>query len=206
MNIDSAIQSISLTCVDHISLIPYTACRGNLPLRTKYLSWLNDIENLKLIASPALLAKNKPLSFVEESFERFSKPDSIGFFIFYLPHNTFIGTTKLDSYNQTTNSAFSGCLIGEKNYQGMGLSKFIYQILLSFAFNHLKLSQVNGGCNDLNYAMKRTFQRLGYLESRRTANTDYVDGSATDHIYYSVTSNQFLSAFKGQSQLEIIYS
>ena len=206
MNIDSTIQRISVSCINNISLVPYAACVGNLPLRIQYLSWLNDIDNLKLIASPALLAKNKPLSFVEESFVRFSKPASTGFFIYYRPHNTFIGTTKLDSYDHTTNSAFDGILIGDRNYHGMGLSKLSYTILLSFAFNHLKLTQVNGGCNDLNYAMKRTYHSLGYSETRRTANTDCIDGCLSDHVYYSITRDHFLSTFTGQCQLDVNYS
>ena len=206
MNIDSTIQRISLSCINKLYLIPYPACFDNFPLRCQYLSWLNDIDNLRLIASPALLTQNKPVSFVEESFTRFSKPASTGFFIYYRPNNTFIGTTKLDSYDHNTNSAFDGILIGDRNYHGKGLSKLTYTILLSFAFNHLKLSQVNGGCNDHNYAMKRTYQSLGYSETRRTSNTDCIDGRLTDHIYYSITRDQFLSTFVRQCQLDVNYS
>lgn len=203
---DPSIQSIRLSCINEISLVPYAACFDNLNLKIQYLSWLNDVDNLKLICSPALMARNKSLSFVEESFARFTRPSSIGFFIYHQPDKTFIGTTKLDSYSKITNSAYDGILIGEQRYHGKGLSKLVYQILLSFAFNHIELSQVNGGCNDQNYAMKRTYEKLGYSESRKTLNTDYVDGITSDHVYYSISKDWFISTFPFGCDLHIKYS
>jgi RimJ/RimL family protein N-acetyltransferase len=191
----SHIASISCSEVEDIELIPFYTLQNSKDLRVTYLSWLNNIDNLQLIASPHLLSLDKPMSFIDESFNRFTTPNSFGFFINYLPASSLIGTVKLDNYDFRDNSAWDGILIGETKYQGLGLSKQTYLVLLSFAFHTLKLETVNGGCCSINYPMVNTFYKLGYKLLHVKKAVDLVKGKYYDHNYFSIDSSAFASNY-----------
>ena len=178
--------------VTDVELVPYSDVKHDVLLKLNYLSWLNDTNIIRLIASPALL-KPKGLEFIEESFDRFTRPESQGFFIRYLPDHTFIGTAKLDAISKHTRSAWDGIMIGDKRYHGKGLAGQVYSELLNYAFNKLGLNRVNGGCNENNVPMIKTFERLGYSLEGRLRQADYIDGEFSDHLYFGILRKDFLS-------------
>lgn len=177
-----------------IQLVPFALKRDDKVLREAYLAWLNDLDVVRLIASPALLVPNKGMEFVDESFTRFTQPGCSGFFIFYAPDNAFIGTTKLDSISAHTRSAWDGIMIGDKRYFGRGLSSRVYRVLLAYGFCELDLKRVSGGCNEKNMAMVRTFARLGYTLEGRLRKTDCIDGEFCDHLYFGILRDEFFAA------------
>jgi len=139
------------------------------------------------------LLKPKGLEFIEESFDRFTRLESQGFFIRYLPDHTFVGTAKLDAISKHTRSAWDGIMIGDKRYHGKGLAGQVYSELLNYAFNKLGLNRVNGGCNENNVPMIKTFERLGYSLEGRLRQADYIDGEFSDHLYFGILRKDFLS-------------
>ncbi len=175
-----------------IELVPFNDVQNDVSLKSSYLSWLNDVNIVRLIASPALL-KPKGLEFIEESFDRFTRPESQGFFIRYIPDNAFIGTAKLDGISEYTRSAWDGIMIGDGRYHGRGLASHVYRALLSYAFNELGLHRVNGGCNENNVPMIKTFEHLGYSLEGRLRQADYIDGEFSDHLYFGILRDEFLS-------------
>jgi RimJ/RimL family protein N-acetyltransferase len=177
----------------NIKLVPFSVMQNDKNLRSKYLNWLNDLEVVKLIASPSLLEPKGP-SFIEASFDRFTRPDSLGFFVWYEPDKVFIGTTKLDKICINTSSAWDGIMIGDKNYQGRGLSIVIYRTLLAFAFTELGLNRVSSGCNENNIQMIKTFYRAGYKLEGRFRQADLIDDEFSDHLYFGILYKDFTSA------------
>lgn len=175
-----------------VELVPYSDVKNDVSLKLNYLSWLNDANIVRLIGSPALL-KPKGLEFIEESFDRFTRLESQGFFIRYLPDHTFVGTAKLDAISKHTRSAWDGIMIGDKRYHGKGLAGQVYSELLNYAFNKLGLNRVNGGCNENNVPMIKTFERLGYSLEGRLRQADYIDGEFSDHLYFGILRKDFLS-------------
>lgn len=190
---NKSIVEISSYSHPEISLVPFHCLRDDHDLKSKYLSWLNDISNIKLIASKELLDPAKDYSFVEASFERFTSPNSIGFFIKYNPMDCFIGTCKLDSIDTNTSTATDGILIGDKDFQGKGLSSITYKLLLLYAFCYLSLESVNGGCSSLNIPMLRVFRRLGYQHINTLTDADIIDGVTQDHEYFRILKDSFLT-------------
>ena len=77
---------------NNIELIPFKDINPN-NIRNLYLQWVNNIEVIKTIASPELYLP-KDNHFIERSFERFTSPHAMGFFIRY--KGSFIGTSKID--------------------------------------------------------------------------------------------------------------
>jgi RimJ/RimL family protein N-acetyltransferase len=175
-----------------VELVPFGDVRNDTSLKSNYLSWLNDDEIVRLIASPALLNPKGP-EFIEESFDRFTRPESQGFFIRYIPDNIFIGTAKLDGISEYARSAWDGIMIGDRQYHGRGLASHVYWVLLHYAFNELSLHRVNGGCNENNVAMIKTFEHLGYSLEGRLRQADCIDGEFSDHLYFGILRDEFLS-------------
>ena len=176
-----------------IELVPYSLKHDDPVLRKIYLSWLNDIDVVRLIASPALLKPKGP-EFVEESFVRFMQPDCRGYFVRYVPDNIFIGTTKLDLISAYTRSAWDGIMLGDKRYHGRGISSKVYRVLRAHAFTDLGLNRVSGGCNENNVPMVRTFGRLGYTPEGRLRQADLIDGVFCDHLYFGILRDEFFAA------------
>lgn len=176
-----------------IELVPYALMRNDSELRASYLAWLNDIDVVRLIASPALLEPKGP-DFVEESFARFMQPGCRGFFIRYVPDDVFIGTTKLDSISSHTRSAWDGIMLGDRRYHGRGISSRVYRVLLAYAFTKLELNRVSGGCNEKNVAMVKTFGRVGYRTEGRLRQADRIDGEYCDHLYFGILRDEFFAA------------
>lgn len=146
---------------------------------------------MKWISSPALSRRNKGLSYVEESFHRFTRPNAQGFFIRHVPSNTFIGTAKLDNISKLSKTAWDGIMIGNRSYQGRGFAKSVYRVLLAYGFECLGLFRVNGGCNEHNHAMIKTFRRIGYHLEGRLRRADLILGKRSDHLYFGILKKEF---------------
>ena len=177
-----------------VQLVPFALKRDDHALRRAYLGWLNDMDVVRLIASPALMTPDKDMTFIDDSFTRFTQPGCRAFFIYYAPDNAFIGTAKLDLISMHTRSAWDGIMIGDKRYFGRGLSSKVYRVLLAYGFGELGLHRVNGGCNERNVAMVRTFKRLGYTPEGRLRQADCIDGEFSDHLYFGILRDEFFAA------------
>lgn len=194
---DVAVESHSAILYDQynaeIQLVPFALMRSDAGLRAAYLNWLNDPDVVRPIGSPALLGSKGP-EFVEQSFARFTRPDSPGFFVRYCPEQVFIGTAKLDAISAHCRSAWDGIMIGNRSYQGRGLAVAIYRILLAFGFTALGLNRVSGGCNEHNVPMVKTFHRLGYALEGRLRQADCIEGQFSDHLYFGILRDEFFAA------------
>lgn len=186
---------------EDIQLVPFALMRSDKNLRSAYLNWLNDPEVVQPIASPALLGSKGP-EFVEQSFARFTRPESQGYFIRHRPDKAFIGTAKLDAISVHCRSAWDGIMIGERRYRGRGLAIAVYRVLLAFGFTELGLNRVSGGCNENNVPMVKTFRRLGYVLEGRLRQADCIEGQFSDHLYFGILRDEFFTANRVRLGLE----
>ena len=177
--------------IPDIELVPFALKKNDSILKNDYLAWLNDPKVTRLIGSKELNQQEKNLNFIEESFNRFSNVTSKGFFIFYLPDEVFIGTSKLDKISNYTKSAEDGIMIGNKEYWGKGLSKKVYKLLLNYAFNELDLIRISGGCNENNKPMIKTFNSLGYQLEGKTRKSDFIDNNFSDHLCFGILREEY---------------
>lgn len=145
---------------DKIKLIPFADVDKD-KMTNIYLKWLNDLEVVSSIGSVELLEPKKE-NFVDESFKRFTSENTLGFFIQY--DKEFIGTAKIDKINLHNSSAEIGIMIGEKSYWGKGIATEVYQLLIDYSFNELKINRLWGGCTALNTGMKKVFIKTGFIQ------------------------------------------
>lgn len=82
-------------------------------------------------------------------------------------------------------------MIGDRRFQGKGYGYMIYDLLLKYAFEVLKLRKVTGGCNVKNIGMQKIFRKKGYAEEGRFRGVDWVEGEWCDHIYYGIFKKEY---------------
>ena len=186
-------QILKLNDIPEIELIPFCLRRDDDDLKKNYLKWLSDESVTRLIGSEQLIKENVTKQFIEDSFVRFTSKTCIGFFIFHKIDNVFIGTTKLDKISNFTKSAEDGILIGEKEYWGKGISKLVYTMILLFGFTKMNLEKINGGCNEKNISMIKTFKSMGYKLEGIMRKSDNIDGNLSDHLHFGILKDEFLS-------------
>lgn len=173
-----------------VELHSFELYRKDEKLAARYFDWLEDLNITNLISSQELLLP-KSLSFIESSFERFTRRESIGFFIKYNPDEKMVGTTKIDQISFFKRTAWDGIMIGEKEYHGKGIGKKAYTILLAYGFSILGLNKVNGGCNENNKSMISIFQNIGYQQEGRLRKADFINGVYSDHLIFGILKREF---------------
>lgn len=173
-----------------VEVIPFAEVKKDI-IAEKYLSWLNDREVTKLIASP-ILEKENDLSIIDESYQRFTSENCQGFFIRDKKSSEFIGTAKLDKIDLYHNSAELGIMIGEKSFWGKGISKQVFEILMQYAFCNIGVNRLWGGTNYNNFAMRKTFTNLGFKQEGILRMANIIDGKYSDNYIYSILKEEYL--------------
>lgn len=178
-----------------IELHSFEIYRNDEIIKKKYFEWLEDLNVTSLISSEELIMP-KRFDFVESSFDRFTQKNCIGFYIKYNPDDKLVGTLKLDSISFYKRSAWDGVMIGEKEYQGMGIAYAAYQIILCYGFSILGLRKINGGCNENNQAMIKIFKKIGYQKEGTLRQVDYINGRYSDHLLFGILRGEFFKCNK----------
>lgn len=175
-----------------VVLVSYKDLENDLKLKERYLRWLNDFEVVTPIISPELM-KVKDMSFIEESFRRFTREDSQGFFIKHVPANSYVGTIKLDKLNLNNKSAELGLMIGEKGLWNKQIGSKAAAVLLKYAFEDLHLHKVWGGTDEYNIAMQKLFLKAGFKQEGRLRQVNYFNGRYSDNFYYGILREEYFS-------------
>lgn len=165
-------------------------------LKNKYKDWLNDKKNLAKIGSKELSEKIYTDKDIELAFERFTSSTCHGFFLYCVQLKMYIGTVKIDKIDWDKRTAEDGILIGERSCHGQGYGTIAYKLLLDYAFNMLELEMIRGGCNELNYGMRKIFGKLGYKQTHIAENVDFIDNQWSNHIYFEIRKKNLKGLLK----------
>lgn len=126
----------------------------------EYCDWLNDpIANKYLETRQATVSDLK--KYVTEKFEA---GDCLFFGIFWKENNKHIGNIKLEPIDFTDKKATLGILIGDKNFWGKGIGTETVNLIADYAFNDLKLGEVNLGVISENKPAIRLYEKCGFKE------------------------------------------
>lgn len=178
-----------------VALVSYKDLENDQQLKEKYLQWLNDFDVVAPIISPELM-KVKDADFIEESFRRFTRENSQGFFIKCQPIDDYVGTIKLDKINQNSKSAELGLMIGEKNLWGKQVGTKAAAILMKYAFETLQLHKIWGGTDEYNVAMQKLFLKLGFKQEGRLRQVNYFKDRYSDNLYYGILDDEYFRSEK----------
>jgi RimJ/RimL family protein N-acetyltransferase len=84
-------------------------------------------------------------------------------------------------------------MIGDKNFWGQGLGTEVYQLLLKYAFEDLKLRRLLSGCNVNNHGMIKILENLGYTREGVLRQADWVQSQYSDHLLYGLLRSEYFS-------------
>lgn len=156
-----------------------------------YLKWLRDYEVIKSINRLDYVC---PVSFeaVKEYCERVIKSKNDIFLAICLKENNkFIGTIKVNNINWYTRIADIGILIGEKKYWGKGVATDSVYAVSKYLFEILGMRKLTAGLMQINLAMQRVFEKLGFQVEGKLRKTDWFEGKYIDHIYMGCFRDEF---------------
>ncbi|MDR1236219.1 MAG: GNAT family N-acetyltransferase [Holosporaceae bacterium] len=174
-----------------VTLVSYSELVENIDLKNTYLKWLNDPSVVAPIMSEDLAVENKTMSFVDDSFKRFTSENCQGFFINFNRDDVFIGTIKLDSINQSNKSAEIGLMIGDRSYWGNKIGEKAVLVILKYAFENLLLNRCYGGTDESNGRMQNLFIKTGFVFEGKVREGVYFDGKYSDNYRYSILKKDY---------------
>lgn len=129
----------------------------------EYCSWLNNKEVNKYLETRETSIKDLK-SYIRD---KNASKDTLFFGIFYNKNNKHIGNIKLEPINPMEGKAALGLLIGNKDYWGKGIGTEATKLLIQYAFDNLKINEINLGVISENKAAIRVYEKAG-LKIRKT--------------------------------------
>ena len=132
-----------------------------------YCSWINNMEVNKYIDS-----KETTIEELKKYInKRWYDPNCLFLGIFLKNKDIHIGNIKLEPIDYEKRKATLGILIGEKEYWNKGYATETLKTLTSYAFNNLRLNEINLGVYKENIGAIKAYEKTGfkiYEENERT--------------------------------------
>lgn len=157
----------------------------------KYFNWLQDYEVIKSINRLDYVVPVRFASVKEYCEKVMNSNADIFFAIYYKKDNEFIGTLRVNSINWYTRSADIGILIGNKKYWGRGVATDSIFVVSKYLFDILGLRKLTAGLMDINPAMQKVFEKIGFQVEGRLRQKDYFEGNYVDHILMGCFKDEF---------------
>lgn len=122
-----------------------------------YCDWLNDKEVNKYLETRKASIKDLE-NYIQE---KNASKDSLFLGIFDKKNSKHIGNIKLEPIDIATGKATLGLLIGNKDYWGKGIGTEATKLLIQYAFDNLKINEINLGVISENKAAIRVYEKAG---------------------------------------------
>ncbi len=151
---------------------------------TTYISWLRNINNIKMIGRQEyLLSMN--IREIYDYVNNLNNSNCDSFFKVYIG-NDFIGTFKIGHIDWRLGIGDVGIMIGNPIFKGKGWSTKIVKLGIDYAFNVLNLRRLTGGCFSKNIAMCKCFESCGFIKEGILREALILDGLYCDHVCYGL--------------------
>ncbi len=162
----------------------------------EYYQWLRDIEVINELYKLDYLLSIE-FDIIESYILDLLKSKNDCFFAIYNKEsNKFIGTVKLGHIDWRSSICDIGIMIGDKNYRGIGLSKEIIQLAITYAFNKLSIRKITAGTSQNNVAMQKCFEGLGFKKDGQLRKHLLINGDFCDHLLYSLFKSELINKLK----------
>lgn len=140
------------------------------------VSWLNDQEVMRLLDPHAKTTDETKENLRLKEFET-----SDEWCMWQIEANNIcIGAAWLHDIQFPEATAFSGIMIGDKNYWGHGIASVVEQRVINYAFDKLKLEYLYAIIFEPNKASRRVFEKLGFKQYGIKPAAASIDGKVYD--------------------------
>ncbi len=154
----------------------------------EYLSWLNDEETTRGLASgvfPSGIVELK--KFVDGAV---GSKNVVMFAICDQVNDTHVGNIKLDNFDWVSRTCELGLLIGNKNYWGKGIGYAVCKLILNYAFTDLNIRKVSLAVYENNPAAIKLYHKLGFEQEGRLRKHIFEGGSYYDKFYMGLFAEE----------------
>lgn len=159
---------------------------------SKYIGWLHDYDVIKTLYLLSYIEKPVTKNELRDYFKRVTESNNDMFFALYAKNDDeFIGTIKIAKIDWRHLMADVGIMIGDKEYWGMGIATDSIRSVCKYLFNELNMRKLTAGLMEVNPAMKKVFEKLGFIIEGEFRKTDYYKGKYFDHIYMGCFKEEF---------------
>jgi RimJ/RimL family protein N-acetyltransferase len=149
-----------------------------------YLSWLNDEETTRGLASGVFPSNIEELRrFVETAI---SNRNVVMLAICDSKSNEHIGNIKLDNFDWVGRTCELGLLIGNKQYWGKGIGYEACKLTLEYAFTDLNIRKVSLAVYENNPAAIRLYDKLGFKKEGQLRSHIFEGGKYFDKLYMGI--------------------
>lgn len=144
----------------------------------EYVSWFNDPEVTRFIKTKKA-TKESILQYIEMN----QKANCRLFGIFYKENDKHIGNVRL-SIDFKKKKATVGITIGDKDFRGKGIAPEVLKVIFDYAFNELKLKEVNLDVISINKPALRAYEKAGFVKYYKKK--EMIEGKPGHRIYMRV--------------------
>lgn len=149
-----------------------------------YLSWLNDEETTKGLASGVFPSSIEELGKFVESVV--SNKNVVMFAICDKSNDEHIGNIKLDQFDWVGRTCELGLLIGNKKYWGKGIGYEVCRLTLEYAFTDLNIRKVSLAVYANNPAAIKLYEKLGFKKEGQLRSHVFEGGQYYDKYYMGI--------------------
>jgi RimJ/RimL family protein N-acetyltransferase len=114
------------------------------------------------------------------------------FAIFDKLNNRFVGSTSFGNISTKDKRLEIGWTWIDKNSQGTRLNKYCKHLMLSYAFENLRMERIEFKTDNRNIQSKKAIEKIGgTFEGILRSHTLMLDGHRRDTAYYSILKNEW---------------
>jgi [ribosomal protein S5]-alanine N-acetyltransferase len=157
-------------------------------VNASYLSWLNDKETTKGLASGLFPTTLEALDlFVDKAI---ANTDVVMLAICDNTTNEHIGNIKIDHFDWVGRTCELGLLIGNKNYWGKGIGYEACRLTLTYAFHTLNIRKVLLAVYANNPAAIGLYRKLGFKIEGTLRQQVFDDGAFYDKHFMGIFAEE----------------
>ena len=152
----------------------------------KYVEWLNNPNITQYLS-----IHNKMVDLISETefIEKNSKEEFL-LAIIRSSDNVLLGNIRLSDIDYKSGTATLGIFIGEEENLSKGYGSEAIKLILSYAFNELRLHNIMLNVYDMNERAKKAYQKCGFKEFGRRHGARYHDGKYSDIICMEIVNDK----------------
>lgn len=150
----------------------------------EYLSWLNDEETTRGLASGIFPSTRADLQRFLDAVV--PNKNVVMFAICDKTNDLHIGNIKLDNFDWIARTCELGLLIGNKNYWGKGIGSEVCKLTIQYAFSDLNIRKVLLAVYENNPAAIHLYKKLGFVEEGRLRKQIFEGGEFYDKFYMGI--------------------
>ncbi|MFA7243850.1 MAG: GNAT family N-acetyltransferase [Patescibacteria group bacterium] len=140
------------------------------------VSWLNDAEVMRLLDPHAEKTDENKENIRLKEFQSSNQWCMWQITV----EDVCVGAVWLHDIQFPEATAFTGIMIGNKNYWGDGIAAIVEQCVIKYAFSELNLEYLFAIIFEPNIASRRVFEKLGFKEYGIKPAAAFIDGKLYD--------------------------